>query len=415
MRMVYQIFCWVYLCTAHVAAIFQSKARKWVVGRRNWQQQLQPGWNPRPQAPVLWMHCASLGEFEQGRPVLEALRKQVPELVVVLTFFSPSGYEVRKNYAGAERVLYLPFDGAKNAKQFLNAVQPNLVLFVKYEFWHYYLNELKARQIATLLVAGIFRPQQPFFQWWGAFHRQMLQCFQYFFVQDAASAALLESIGFKGNVLVAGDPRFDRVLATARSWQPDAVASMFVSNDPVLVAGSTWPKDEKLLAEWLSQTPQWKLILAPHEISARQLQITQQLFQNSILYSHALKNREACKQKQVLIIDRIGLLAGLYRYGSFCYVGGGFNKSGHHNILEAAVYEKAVVTGPVYQKFAESVALQSKGGSFAVHSAATLNALTQSVSLEIAGRKAGSYVMHHAGATDYITHWIQENRLLTKP
>lgn len=414
MRMVYQLFCWAYLCTAHVAALFHSKARKWVVGRRNWQQQLQPGWNPRPQAPVLWMHCASLGEFEQGRPVLEALRKQVPELVVVLTFFSPSGYEVRKNYAEAERVLYLPFDGAKNAKQFLNAIQPNLALFIKYEFWYYYLNELKTRQIATLLLAGIFRPQQPFFKWWGAFHRQMLQCFHYFFVQDTPSAALLESIGFKTNVFVAGDPRFDRVIANARTWQTDAVAAVFASNKLVLVAGSTWPKDEKLLAEWLSQKPQWKLILVPHEISARQLHNTQELFQNSMLYSHALKNSEACKQKQVLIIDRVGLLAGLYRYGNFCYVGGGFNKSGHHNILEAAVFEKAVVTGPVYQKFAESVALQSMGGSFTVRSAANLHALTETVSLEEAGKKAGSYVLHHAGATSCIAQWIQENRLLTK-
>ena len=409
----YNLFRVAYKTAISLAAGWNLKARKWVDGRQNWQEQLQQNWQPNPNHKVVWMHCASLGEFEQGRPVLEEIKIQYPDSKILLTFFSPSGYEVRKNYKGADHVMYLPMDGAANAKEFLNLVQPQLSIFVKYEFWHYYLTELKNRKIETILVSGIFRPSQPFFQWWGGFNRNMLQNFSQLFVQNEASKELLDRIGLGDKTTVAGDTRFDRVIAAAEQWQPVEIVDAFCGTDPVLVAGSTWAEDETILAEWRKTNPNYKLIIAPHEIKAENINRLKSLFPNAISFSELSTRNPQPKTHNCLLIDNIGYLSRLYKYAAVCYIGGGFNKSGHHNILEAAVYGKAVITGPNFEKFKESVDLKKMGGSFTINNAAELERGMLSLKIKEASAIAENYVKENAGATALILQWIQEKRLFT--
>lgn len=414
MILFYQLFLRFYYFFIWLAAKWNSKAKNWIEGRQNWQQLLAKRWQTIPGHPVLWMHCASLGEFEQGRPVLEKLKLQNPKLRILLTFFSPSGYEVRKNYNGAHLVMYLPADSERNAKQFIAAVQPSMVIFVKYEFWHFYLAELKKQHIPAILIAAIFRQTQPFFKWWGFFHRNMLHCFKYLFVQNEASERLLESVGLTGKVTVCGDTRFDRVVELAGNPKYIPVAEAFRHHRKLLVAGSTWKEDEELIAEWfLNQKENWHLIIAPHEIEPKNIQRLLQLFPTAATYSAIQNQTNPGQEKKVLIVDNIGMLSYLYSYGTVCYTGGGFNKSGHHNILEAAVYGKVVFTGPVFEKFSESIELKKLGASFTVHNAAELEQLIQQTDLEKAGRIAAGYVFRKSGATKFITEWIQEKRLLT--
>lgn len=403
----------VYQGGIQLAARWNPKARLWVLGRKQWEEQLLAKWEPDPNGNNVWMHCASLGEFEQGRPLLEAIRKDYPGVKILLTFFSPSGYEIRKQYAGADAVCYLPFDSAGNARRFLDIVQPRLAIFVKYEFWHFYLQELNRRNIATLLVSGIFRAEQPFFQWWGGFHRNMLHRFSHLFVQNEASRTLLIQTGFGNCTTVAGDTRFDRVTEVAAGWQPIEQVTQFCGNHFVLVAGSTWPEDETLLAAYLND--HWnnqKLIIAPHEIKPERLARLKELFPDSVLFSE-LQVANHVVEKQCLIIDNIGYLSRLYKYADVCYVGGGFNKSGHHNILEAAVYGKAVLTGPNYQKFKESVDLKTLGGSFMIRNQSELKQTLLNLDLQKAGALAAAYVREQSGATKRILNWIQEKRLFT--
>lgn len=409
----YNIFRLLYQSAVTLAATRNPKAQKWVEGRRNWQQQLQQNWQPQPGSKVVWMHCASLGEFEQGRPVLEAMKSQYPNSKILLTFFSPSGYEIRKNYNGADYVMYLPMDGASNAKSFIDLVQPDLAIFVKYEFWHYYLTELKKGKIETILVSGIFRPSQPFFQLWGGFHRNMLQNFSHLFVQNATSKELLDGIGLSGKTTIAGDTRFDRVIALAEQWKPIEIADAFCGTEPVLVAGSTWAEDETILAEWMKENKQYKLIIAPHEIKAENIDRLKTLFPNSISFSELSTHHSPLTTHGTLIIDNIGYLSRLYKYATVCYVGGGFNKSGHHNILEAAVYGKPVITGPNFEKFKESADLKKLGGSFTINDAAELKEVMLQIDIATAGTIAGTYVKENAGATTTIVNWLQEKRLFT--
>ncbi len=410
----YNIFRILYKTGIHVAANWNSKAKKWVDGRQNWQQQLLQKWQHRPGNKVVWMHCASLGEFEQGRPVLEEIKAQYPNCKILLTFFSPSGYEIRKNYNGADHVMYLPMDGAANAKEFLDIVQPQLAIFVKYEFWHYYLSELNSRKIESILVSGIFRPSQPFFQWWGSFHRNMLQNFSHLFVQNAASKELLDGIGLRNNTTIAGDTRFDRVIALAEQWTPVEMVDAFCGTVPIMVAGSTWAEDENILAEWMKTNEKYKLIVAPHEIKVENITRLKNLFPHSITFSELSTNNSQFPTHNCLIIDNIGYLSRIYKYAAVCYVGGGFNKSGHHNILEAAVYGKPVITGPNFEKFKESVDLKKLGGSFAIANAAELERVMLSITTKEAGTIAENYVKENAGATKAILQWIQEKRLFTK-
>ncbi len=411
----YNIFRLVYQLAVTLAATRNPKAKKWVDGRRNWQQQLRQNWQPKPGERIVWMHCASLGEFEQGRPVLEEIKYQYPNSNILLTFFSPSGYEIRKNYNGADYVMYLPMDAATNARDFINLVQPQLVIFVKYEFWHYYLTELKNRNIETILVSGIFRPSQPFFQWWGGFNRNMLQNFSHLFVQNAASKELLDGIGLGGKTTIAGDTRFDRVITGAAQWKPIEMVDAFCGTDSVLVAGSTWAEDETILAEWMKENKQYKLIIAPHEIKAENITRLQTLFPNSVAFSKLSTHnpQPITHNHNCLIIDNIGYLSRLYKYATVCYVGGGFNKSGHHNILEAAVYGKPVITGPNFEKFKESVDLKKLGGSFTISNTKELVDVMQQINIATASTIAETYVQENAGATATIVNWLQEKRLFT--
>lgn len=410
----YNIFRLVYKSGISIAAGWNSKAKKWVAGRRNWQDELSSNWKIEPGDFVIWMHCASLGEFEQGRPILEKIKSQFPHTRIILTFFSPSGYEIRKNYEKADYVMYLPFDSKENAASFLELTKPQLAIFVKYEFWHYYLQELKNKKIETILVSGIFRSSQPFFQWWGSFHRNMLNNFSHLFVQNKASKELLDGIGLGDRTTVAGDTRFDRVLESVQQWKAVQYVDDFCADQFVMVAGSTWPQDETILSEFIND--HWsnqKLIIAPHEIKIENIKRLKGLFPDSILFSEISKLSTPINSHRILIIDNIGYLSRLYKYASVCYVGGGFNKSGHHNILEAAVYGKAVITGPTFQKFKESVDLKNLGGSFTVENSEQLNQLLHTMNIEEAGKIAENYVKVNGGATDTILNWLQEKRLFT--
>lgn len=367
----------------------------------------------RKAARPVWFHCASLGEFEQGRPVMEAYRQAHPDIPLLLTFFSPSGYEIRKNYTGADYVFYLPLDTPLNARRFLNIVQPQCAVFVKYEYWYFFLTALHKRHVPTYLISAIFQPRQPFFKWYGGMYRRILRCYTGLFVQDTPSKELLPP---SLPIMVAGDTRFDRVLQICSTDRvPDTfkqwVDRTGTSQAPLLVAGSTWPDDEKNLALLLAQKPTLRLVLAPHEIHADHLaQIKRQFAAFDPFF---LSQDPATYNGRVLIIDCIGLLSSLYRYGTLSYIGGGFNPSGIHNTLEAAAYGQPVLFGPNYQKFREAVDLVDCGAgvSYAQYSelayAATLW-LDQPQQRAAAGAAAGRYVQRKAGATERIMNALPQ-------
>ena len=364
------------------------------------------------------MHCASLGEFEQGRPVLEEMKKKFPAYKIVLSFFSPSGYEVRKYYSEADTVIYLPVDKAANAKKLIAAVNPALVIWIKYEFWYYYLTELKKRNIPVILVSGIFRNSQPFFKWYGKIWKIMLDCFRQLFVQNEASRELLNNIGIEKNVSVAGDTRFDRVMAIAEKKEPVRFIREFISGKQVLVAGSTWEDDEIELIHYVKAHPETRFIIAPHEIDQENLDDVKKEFGNSVFYSALNETDQLPAHINVLIIDNIGMLSALYQYADITYVGGGFGKDGIHNILEAAVYGKPVIFGPVYEKFAEAKDLVESGGAFSINNALELESLLDKLFNDGMERQkinkiAGNYISSKKGATTKILDYITENRLLT--
>ena len=369
------------------------------------------------------MHCSSLGEFEQGRPLFEKLRNLYPQHKFLLTFFSPSGYEIRKDYKGADWVFYLPLDGQGTARRFLEIVHPSLVIFVKYEFWYYYLKEMKSRDIPVLLVSAIFRKDAIFFKWYGQLQRKMLRCFTQLFVQNQASKELLTGLGLGEKTIVTGDTRFDRVIEIAEAGTDIPVIEQFLKGSLALVAGSSWPGDEKVLQESLEalQDDQLKLIIAPHEIHEDHIGQIQQLFPVNIRFSAANGtgfDPQKLSEAKVLIIDNIGMLSRLYRYARICYVGGGFGEDGVHNVLEAAVYGKPVMTGPVIEKYAEVVELAETGGVIIIDNALEAEAvfdrlLRNPEEYAFHGGAAKDYVYSRKGATEKILEYIQENRLLT--
>jgi 3-deoxy-D-manno-octulosonic-acid transferase len=406
----YTIFLGLYRIGVRLLSIWNPKAKLWLAGRKNFPaiNNLQPG------TQVIWMHCASLGEFEQGRPVLESVKNQYPDAKIVLTFFSPSGYEVQKNYQGADHIFYLPMDSADNATKFIDAIKPTLVLWVKYEYWFYYLTELKKRGIPTLLISGIFRSQQPFFKWYGGMWKRVLNAFSHFFVQNEASAKLLTSVGIIENITISGDTRFDRVIAIAEKFEPVAGIEEFCGTSKVIVAGSTWEDDEAELVHYVKANPQIKFIIAPHEIGAENLKDVQKEFPNAIFYSQLQEKRT---DSNCLIIDNIGMLSRLYKYADITYVGGAFGE-GLHNILEAAVYGKPVLFGSDYDTFAEAVDLIACGGAISIDNALELEEelnklLTNDAALTVASAAAKKYVYANKGATEKVIQFIQEKRLLT--
>ncbi len=410
---IYTLFLYVYRLGIAITSVFNKKAGLWISGRKRLAAWLHQSFDNN-QAPVIWMHCASLGEFEQGRPVLESLKQQHPRHKILLTFFSPSGYEVRKNYPHADWVCYLPLDTPANVKQFLDRVRPELAIFVKYEYWYHFLHQLSQRGIPVLLISALFRENSIFFKSYGGFQRKMLQFFNHIFVQDAASKERLSTIIPATKVTVAGDTRFDRVVQIADQFTSLPLIDRFVAGKPfILVAGSTWPDDEKNLATYLNKNKtNSSLIIAPHEINKGHINEIMNWFPDAVLYSTL--EEEAAYDRSVLIIDNIGMLSRLYHYASVTYIGGGFNKSGIHNTLEAAVFSKPVIFGPNYGKFSEAIALIEKGGALFYSTENELNNRIDDLKnnpsfLEECGQQAVAYVQANTGATAIILNYVAAN------
>jgi 3-deoxy-D-manno-octulosonic-acid transferase len=412
----YNIFLALYRLALFIMRPFHSKARMMLRGRRELFSQLEAAIGNG--GDIIWVHCASLGEFEQGRPLIDALRKMGTKQRILLTFFSPSGYEAKKNYDGADWVFYLPFDSARNAKRFLELVQPSLVIFVKYEFWYYYLKKIKYRDIPLLLVSALFRSDMSFFKWWGGLQRKMLSRFDHLFVQNASSKKLLDKIGFADITTVSGDTRFDRVSEIAQASRSLPLVEEFLGGQKALVAGSTWRNDEEQLKKTGDYLPfnNIKLIIAPHEITPSRVEELQSLFPGCQLYSALSNGIES--NSNVLIIDNIGMLSTLYKYAWCSYIGGGFNRTGVHNVVEAAVFGKPVFFGPAYEKYRESIELVAIKGAYPVKNADELVSRLNDFVLEPgfyrqSGDLAREYVAKNTGATKIILRYIQEKRLLT--
>jgi len=399
MRILYNIGIRIYWIVAGIMSLWNRKARLWLTGRKGWYDRLQGALAPGDK--VIWFHCASLGEFEQGRPVIEAIRERLPGRKILLTFFSPSGYEKRKDYTGADYVMYLPLDTRRNAKKMLGLLNLEMVFFVKYEFWFHFLNQLKKRGITVYLASGNFRTGQLFFRWYGRWYRRFLDFFTHIFVQNEHSKALLAGIGLF-HVDVAGDTRFDRVHELVKSPFSQPVLDNVLKDARVIVAGSTWEKDEKLLAHAFRELPDnlfW--IIAPHELSDGHIRSLQDRFPGSVLYT-GLKDKLP-DGTRVILVDTIGRLSYLYRYGSLAYIGGGFGK-GIHNILEAATYGLPVIFGPEYKKFVEAVELTSLGGAFPIGDEAELlfiirKLLEDKELLKTTSQIAADFVSERVGAT----------------
>lgn len=357
-----------------------------------------------PTAKYVWFHAASLGEFEQGRPLMEHLRKTHPEYKILLTFFSPSGYEVRKNYEGADIICYLPLDTPTNALRFLRAVRPCMAFFIKYEFWYNYLHILKHRGIPTYSVSSIFRPDQIFFRSYGRQYARVLKCFTRFFVQNEESCRLLSKIGID-NAEIVGDTRFDRVLHIAEQAKHLPIVDAFKQNAKVFVAGSSWQPDEDVFIPFFNQHKDWKLIIAPHVIGEDHLQqILSKLKRKTVRYTQT--TAEEASRAECLVIDCFGLLSSIYRYGEVAYVGGGFGV-GIHNVLEAAVWNMPVIFGPNNKRFQEAQGLLAGGGGFEIDGAAQFNSLmsrfmSDTDFLDKSGKSAGDYVKCHSGASEKI-------------
>src|SRR5579859_6322027 len=416
----YHVFLLLYKTGIRLISPWNRKARLWLEGRQGLFDRIRAEMQAAAgkPGPVIWMHCSSLGEFEQGRPVLEELRRQSPGCRIVLSFFSPSGYTTRKDYKGADHIFYLPLDSPGNARLFIDLVKPTIVLWVKYDYWYYFLVELKKRRIPLLLISGIFREDQPFFKWYGRLHRYMLECFTHLFVQTEASKLLLRRLRLAENVTVSGDTRFDRVIEIAASGEPLPLIEAFCGRQPVIVAGSTWEEDEEELDHYANTHPDIRFIVAPHEISEARLQEVEGLFRHCIPFSVLAKGavppaagRGAWPEPNVLIIDNIGMLSRLYRYATVTYVGGGFGDDGVHNVLEAAVYGKPVVFGPVIEKYIEAVELTDSGGGLIIDSALeaekVFNRLLQNPEeCRETGEASSRYVHSKKGATEQIVRYI---------
>lgn len=408
-KLFYNVFIALYPLGVRVAAVFNDKARLWIEGRK------QQHFDDVSGSPV-WVHCASLGEFEQVRPLIEKIKTESPSTKILLSFFSPSGYQYRKNYAYADWVKYLPMDSKKHAKVFIEAVNPSLVIFVKYEYWFYYLNFISKQAIPLVLVSGIFRSDQPFFKWYGSLHRKMLSFFTYFFVQNEASQQLLKKLGFS-NAAITGDTRFDRVVQIAEEAQSFSEVEEFLDGaEMVIVAGSTWPEDDKVLAHLANANPNFKFIIAPHNIDEARLAASMRLYERAVCYS---KFAAQSADRNVLIIDNVGMLSSLYRYGKICYIGGGFGGDGVHNVLEAAVYGKPIIHGPSFQKYAEAVDLVNVGASYVVTTVLDVEStvfalIANEEQYNASATAAFSYVQQQKGASEQVFEWLYKNRLLTK-
>ena len=384
-----------------IASLFNKKVKKMWAGERQAVKVLKE--KVDPEARYIWFHAASLGEFEQGRPLIEHLRETHPEYKILLTFFSPSGYEVRKNYEGADIICYLPLDTIRNARRFLRAVKPVIAFFIKYEFWYNYLHILQHRGVPTYSVSSIFRPDQIFFQWYGRQYGRVLKCFTHFFVQNMESKALLAKLGIT-DVDVVGDTRFDRVLQIKEASKQLPIVEQFTAHaQKVFVAGSSWLPDEDIFIKYFDIHKDWKLIIAPHVISDEHLSQIFELLKGRRVVRYTEATEENVKDAEVLIIDCFGLLSSIYHYGTVSYVGGGFGV-GIHNVLEAAVWDIPVVFGPNNKHFQEAQGLMLVQGGFEINDYQSFRDLmmrfeTDASFLQNAGENAGAFVKSRAGAT----------------
>ncbi len=411
MSFLYLIILQAFHLGIHIASLFDKKAALWVKGRQHWKKRLENAMLKLEPGKKLWIHCASLGEFEQGRPLIEAWKKRHPDWKIILTFFSPSGYEVRKNYNQADLVLYLPMDAPSSADSFLELINPDQVIFVKYEFWYFFLRAISRRSIPLILVSGIFREDQVFFKWHGGFFRKMLEYFSHFFLQNKNSVELLKKYGFDNSTL-AGDTRVDRVVSIAKQVPAFPVIADFVGQHPVMVIGSSWPADEKLLSPLIKEKAgqSWKFIIAPHEVHEGHLQSIENILDVPVVRYAVLKKNPGT-QATVLLIDKIGILSQIYQYGRVAYIGGGFGK-GIHNILEPAAFGLPILFGPKFKKFEEAVVLVNTGGAFFVKTSQQLLKVFEQIDLdnryEGISQKVRNYILNSEGATNLIVDFLEK-------
>ncbi len=413
--MIYNIVIYFVLWGIAIASLFNEKVRKMWRGEREAFKILKQ--KVDPNAKYIWFHAASLGEFEQGRPLMERIRKDYPQYKILLTFYSPSGYEVRKNYEGADIICYMPVDTRLNAIRFLRLVRPVMAFFIKYEFWSNFLHILKYRNIPTYSVSSIFREDQVFFKWYGRSYAGVLKCFTRFFVQNEESKRLLEGIGITA-VDVVGDTRFDRVLQIKEAAKQLPICEAFRTgvasqsadiphhDFKVFVAGSSWPPDENIFIPFFNEHKDWRLLIAPHVIAEEHLKLILSLIKGKKVVRYTQTTPEEAAEADVLIIDCFGLLSSMYNYGDVAYIGGGFGV-GIHNTLEAAVWNMPVIFGPNNKKFQEAQGLLKSGGGFEINTYEDFSSLMSSLMndetfLKQAGDKAGAFVAHLAGATDKV-------------
>lgn len=397
MVFLYDLGIFLYVLLVRLAALKSEKARAWIDGRREILDRIKASVDQRQK--YAWFHFASLGEFEQGRPVLEELKKRRPQTRVIITFFSPSGFQIRKNYEFADHVFYLPKDTRANAREFIQLINPEFAVFTKYDFWYHYFQELKRANIPLYLIASLFRESQPFFKIYGGLHIRMLGAISHFFVQDRHSAELLTSIGHT-RISVCGDTRFDRVLNNLRSASKIPLISNFCNGEKAFIAGSTWPRCEKLLTELIAEHPGWKFIIAPHEVNKTRISELSAQFTGSITLTELEASPDLALHTKILIIDRIGVLASSYQYGRMAYIGGGFG-SGIHNTQEALAFGLPVIFGPNYKKFKEARDMVKLGAAISISSSEELKA-------------AASYFDRHPEFSAIAANYIIENTGATK-
>ena len=407
MRILYNFVILVLASLARILSVFNHKARLWVEGRKNWPELVKQKINSSEK--YIWMHCASLGEFEQGRPVIEEIKTVMPQYRIVLTFFSPSGYEIRKNYPGANCICYLPADTPSNALKFIDIINPSFVIFVKYEFWNNYISILYEKKTPIFLISGIFRPEQHFFKWYGSFFRKMLKKLDHIFVQDKESLTLLHDIGIT-EVTLTGDTRFDRVMQIASTAGEIPQLEKFRGNEKLFLAGSSWAPDEEILAKYINMhSERMKWVFAPHEIEKSNIERLERLLTVSFVRYSQFADTSA--GARVLIIDNIGMLSMAYRYAYIAAIGGGFGK-GIHNILEAACWGIPVLFGPNHKKFREAIDMKNVGGakSFSTYKEfrdIMDELLIDKLSYSKSAEAARSYVKENTGATETIIQKIK--------
>ena len=408
----YNILLYLYELGIIVATLFSDKVKKMWIGERDAFKLLKE--KVDPEAQYAWFHAASLGEFEQGRPIIEEYRREFPQHKILLTFFSPSGYEVRKNYDGADIVCYLPIDTPTNALRFLRTVRPVVAFFIKYEFWYNYLHILRHRNVPVYSVSSIFRKEQVFFKWYGYQYRHVLKCFTHFFVQNEEIKRLLSTLGMD-NVIVTGDTRFDRVIQIAKESKSIPVVKAFKNGKKVFVAGSSWLPDEQIFLPYLAKHPDWKVIIAPHVIGESHLEQIMKLLEGRKVLRYTQIDADDVNligEAEVLIIDCFGLLSSIYKYGNVAYVGGGFGV-GIHNLPEAAVWNIPVIFGPNHQKFQEAIELKECGGGFSINDANDFQKIMDDFNaseelLTKAANAAGNYVKSRSGATEKLLEILKK-------